>query len=242
MLAQKQWTTLCLATLLLLARSVLSSDEVVVAGVTIATVSHASLKIHHDNYEAVKYGPYKSGTDVWEGVEFDVQQITISPHEIEDFVDYSRSFSRFTRRMTAQQKDQFAEALGFAEFAKQSAKLTRSITIRENERTVAVMLLITKKKTAMANLISSCLPCMRMPLRELGWCGANSGMPISTTNVCWRDGRLTASCRNCKIVTNYDRHEDRETLKQLAILLRGMDDLWSLVQNAFSEDIYGQDT
>jgi len=33
-----------------------------------------------------------------------------------------------------------------------------------------------------------------------------------------------------------------ETLKQLAILLRGMDDLWSLVQNAFSEDIYGQDT
>jgi thiamine kinase len=31
---------------------------------------------------------------------------------------------------------------------------------------------------------------------------------------------------------------DRETLKQLAILLRGMDDLWSLVQTQFCEDLY----
>jgi thiamine kinase-like enzyme len=29
-----------------------------------------------------------------------------------------------------------------------------------------------------------------------------------------------------------------ESLKQLAILLRGMDDLWSLVQNEFSEELY----
>lgn len=130
---------------MLLTQSVLSSDEVVVGGVTIATVSQASLKAHHDNYEAVKYGKYNAGTDVWEGVEFDVQQLTISPHDIDDFMKYSRSFSRFTRRMTEQQKDEFEEALGLAQFAKNSVKLTRSITIRENERTVAVMLLITKK-------------------------------------------------------------------------------------------------
>jgi thiamine kinase-like enzyme len=35
---------------------------------------------------------------------------------------------------------------------------------------------------------------------------------------------------------------DRESLKPLAILLRGMDDLWSLVQTEFSEDLYEQGT
>ena len=33
-----------------------------------------------------------------------------------------------------------------------------------------------------------------------------------------------------------------ESLKQLAILLRGMDDLWSLVQHEFSEEVYEQST
>jgi len=150
MFAQKQWSTFCLAMLILLTYCggmVAASDEVVVAGVTIATVTQKSLKIHHDNYEAVKHnhGQYKAGTDLWEGTEFHMQQVKISPDDLYDFIAFSPSFNRFTKRMTPEQRDQFEEALSLAPFALNSANLVRKISIRERERIVAVMLLVTKK-------------------------------------------------------------------------------------------------
>jgi len=150
MFAKKRWSTFCLAMSMLLTHSggrKAAYDEVVVAGVTIATVSRESLKIHHDKYEAVKFnhGQYKAGTDVWEGTEFHMQQVKISPEDLDEFIAFSPSFSRFTKRMTPEQKDQFEEALSLAPFSRNSAKLVRTISIRERDRVVAVMLLVTKK-------------------------------------------------------------------------------------------------
>jgi len=125
-----------------------ASDEVTVAGVTIATMSYNSLKTNHDKYESMKHshGKYVEGQDVWEQTEFQMKETKVAPNDLKDYVAYSPCFKSFTSDMTPTQEIDFSSTLLGAIYETQGVERTHQISLKGSDsRVVAVMMMITKK-------------------------------------------------------------------------------------------------